>query len=527
MRIRLIATLAAASAFVFACRDTPPAAPTDPGVDISFAKGTGGACDATVSRTAKAQLMDLLNNPTLKVAQGYWDAVVNACSTSNPDAANGQLMIYVNYLRGLYPAGFITSSAGSKSTLFRAHLNTVFSYVGYSAPNITNRQLDSAIVQVILPTGGTREYILPHLGAFKLPEQDSNGDPRGHLFVMDSAFASCLTVDNLEKFGTCIDVVSFPTVSPKFSPGIQVGICVPETITNNGLALGHQVNSTTTEVAGQLAYPGDCHPAEVVEGSWTGGPKALLKRLAWVGKKALLPAKAYGTDKGIGGIGGALSPWGALNAQIFAAEFGVPPNTVGQPPVLTYGNFYFTQAVDAPGSILVQASLGTYTGPLVVLSQGGGNCTVCGGLNLTAHFYSVSGTPADDGVYEVNWTSVQASPSVKGAPFVVRDLAGHEIARVTYLTAKNSQNKLAYNGTNLSGVTWVRNVAQNFSIIVDLNTNTTSLKIDGVTVASGKAFVSGLANDLATLGAEFSGIDSGVMGWDQIGVRRIPDQPQP
>jgi hypothetical protein len=432
-------------------------------------------------------------------------------------------MVHVNYLRGLYPASFITSTAGTKSFLFRQHLNTVFSFVGYPVPNITDNQLESGIVQVILGTGGTREYILPHLGAFKLPEQDSNGDGRGHLFVMYALNAQCLTVDNLQDLGNCVEVTSYPAVDPKFSPGIQVGICIAETITNNGLSLGHEVNGKT-EVAGNLAYPASCHPPEVVAGSWTGGPSDVLKRLAWIGRKAIMPATAYGTDKGLGGIGGALSPFGGVDAQIFAASFNVPPNTAGQPPILVNGNYTFTQEVAAPGTILVQNSLGTYTGPLVVLSQAGGNCTVCGGLNLTAHFFSASGQPADDGVYDVNWTSLQAAPSVKGAPFVVRDLAGHEIARVSYTTAKNSQNKLTYNGQVVG--TWTRNVAQRFTVRVNLNNYTTSLIIDGVNVGS-KSFVDSLAHDLATLSADFSGIDSGVMGWDEIGVRRIPDQPQP
>lgn len=519
MRIRTVAALAVASAFAFACRDTPPVSPTDPGVDLSFAKGSGGGvCNGTLGRTVKAQLSDMLANPTLKVAQDNWAAVVAACDSNNPDAANGQLMTHLNYLRGLYPAGFITSSAGSKSFLFRQHADSAFSFVGYPLPHITNGQLDSAIVQVILPTGGTREYILPHLGAFKLPEQDSNGDPRGHLFVMYPLNDTCLSVDNLQDLGNCVQVNSFPTVSPKFSPAIQVGICIAETITNNGLSLGHEVNGKT-EIAGQLAYPQSCHPPEVVEGSWTGGPGQLLKRLAWIGKKIVMPATAYGTDKGLGGIGTFLSPWGGVDAQIFAADFDVPPDTVNRPPILTNGSYTFTQTVAAPGTILVQNSLGTYTGPLVVLSQGGGNCTVCGGLNLTAHFYSVSGHPADDGIYEVNWTSVQASPSVKGAPFVVRDSVGREIARLTYTTAKNSQNKLTYNGQVVGA--WVRNVAQAFTITVDLDTNVTSLKIDGTTVASGKAFVDTAANDLDTFAAEFSGIDSGVMGLDKIGVRRV------
>jgi hypothetical protein len=464
--------------------------------------------------------MDLLSGSNLKQAQAYWAAVEAACSSTNPDAANGPLMIYINYLRGLYPASFLTPKTGTAGDLFVAHIDTVFGYVGYPAPGLTTNILDNYLTGVILPTGGTREYILEHVGAFKLAVQDANGDQRGHLFAMYPLNAQCLSVDNLQELASCYELSVYPTVSPKFSPVIQVGICISETIKNAGLSLGHEVGGKT-EVAGQIAYPTSCHPAE--SGSWTGGPREILKRLAYT----LGVRPAYGFDAGIGGFGSLASPFGALDAQIFAAEFGGPENVVGSPPDTVNGNYHFTMSVTPPGSILVQSSLGNLTGPLVVLSQGGGNCEACGGLQLTAKFYSVSDSAANDGVNEVNWTSVQASPGVKGAPFVVRGQAGRKIATLTYKTLTTG-NALFYNDTIPVG-TWTRNVSQTFKILVDLNNDRTSLFINGTAVsnATSRAFQDVLASSLATLGAEFNGIDSGVMGWDAIGVRRVADQSPP
>jgi hypothetical protein len=46
-----------------------------------------------------------------------------------------------------------------------------------------------------------------------------------------------------------------------------------------------------------------------------------------------------------------------------------------------------------------------------------------------------------------------------------------------------------------------------------------------VAVATEVSFANPDASNLDTFSAEFSGIDSGVMGWDNIGIQRIADQP--
>ena len=174
-----------------------------------------------------------------------------------------------------------------------------------------------------------------------------------------------------------------------------------------------------------------------------------------------------------------------------------------------------------PFSIAVQSSLGDLTTKPVVLNQAGGNCTLCGGLELTGTATTPPEVDATSGVYIVRWTSLQSKPSSKEAPIVIRSAAGLEVARLSYRTV-SSTRILAYNSVTLP-VAWAQSVAQSFEVVVDLATKTTSLRIDGAPVAGFQAvpFVNAAATDVGTIGAEFSGIDAGIVGWDNISITKI------
>jgi len=72
---------------------------------------------------------------------------------------------------------------------------------------------------------------------------------------------------------------------------------------------------------------------------------------------------------------------------------------------------------------------------------------------------------------------------------------------------------------------WVQNVSRNFRIHIDLNAGTTSLYLDGDPVAGAQnvSFL-GTKTNFATVSADFRGIDSGLMGWDNIIVTRLSDE---
>jgi hypothetical protein len=71
----------------------------------------------------------------------------------------------------------------------------------------------------------------------------------------------------------------------------------------------------------------------------------------------------------------------------------------------------------------------------------------------------------------------------------------------------------------------VQHTPSTFKITVDLDAHTTSLTYNGspVAAATGVAYVNTNAANLATISADFRGIDSGVVGWDEIKVSRMSD----
>lgn len=529
MRFRNVATLGVASAFALACANEPTPTATSPDISARLAKSVPGPCDAATDRTIKQQQMDLFAGDVLKQVQALWSSVEATCSPSNADAANPALLPYVQYTISVYPNNVQTPKNGSKESVFLNHWNTIFPYVGYSAPGLptgVNGPLGAnGAVGVISPTGGAREITALN-AALTLADQSASGDQRWHLFAIYPVNAGCLSGTNLVQTGPCFEFGAFPQVSPGWSPLIKVGVCQPvhagEAIPANVPALGHLLQTGKVEIAGQLLYPTYCQDiADVDTGSWTGGFGAVVKRLAWLGKRAVSVNVAYATHGGLGGLGGGISNFGGVDLMVFNATFSAPPNVIGQKPV-TPEVGTFTQSAKPPGTILVQTTLGQDDDTLVVLSQAGGNCTNCQGLLLQGNLAAASGSPASDGIYEATWTSLQDGPSVKGAPFVLRDNQGKEIARLSYATV-SSQNQLLYNGSLIGS--WTQHVAQDFKIVVNLNNKTTSLSINGVaiTAATNVAFYNTSAANFAQIAADFRGIDSGVMGWDNVKVVRVSD----
>jgi hypothetical protein len=121
---------------------------------------------------------------------------------------------------------------------------------------------------------------------------------------------------------------------------------------------------------------------------------------------------------------------------------------------------------------------------------------------------------------------LEAKPSVKGAPFVLRGSNGGRLATLTYKSEQNQANNLYYNGVVVAS--WVQNVNQSFLITADLAAKTTSLSINGVPVtgAQNVPFQDSKTTDFITVAAEFSGIDAGIVGWDNISVARLADSGQ-
>ena len=528
MRHVALTTVAAFTALVaiVACEEQAPDR-TLTAPDVSFAKGIGGACDDGRARLIGTQQADIWARPALDSAQNRFDLVKAACIGTPTSTTKSLMLDYIEWTID----NRLARKAGATDAMLIAHWNTVFPYAGYTGTdqptNVPASLFTDGAVGVIDWTE-TGEVEIPNKAALTSYPQDANGDQRDHLFVIYPIAANCLTGTNLQQSGPCFEFGSFPHVVPKFSPKVKVGICQPHDATPLSVpALGHLSPITKiTEDGG--TYPECVETASAPAGSWNDGLGAIVKRLAWHAKRAVSPAPLYAVHGGLGGLGDDISPHGAVDLEVFRSTF--TNDVVGQAPGAPETGSWSIVTLTPPGTILVQASLGQQASKLAVLNQAGGNCKKnCGGLYLRGNL-ETAGPAASDGVYEAEFDALQAQTNMKEAVFALRDTQDKDLATVTF-AVRNNVNLIIYNDKQ-SGASkvlgnWVQNVPVHFNIQVDLNANTTTVWIDnGATPAfSGVPFVNTtLSNpNFATISADFRGIDSGTMGWDEITVVRLRD----
>ena len=541
MRHVALTTIAAFTAVVaiVACEEQAPDKSLTAPDAVSFARPIGGACDAGRARLIETQQADLWARPALDQAKALFATVASNCSAV---AGKSLMLDYIQWTidnRG-------ARRTGTTDAQLLAHWNTVFPYVGY-----TGNDQPTAVPSTIFSTGAVGvidgdeqgEISVPNAAALTSYVQDANGDARDHLFVIYPITANCLTGTNLRQFGPCFQFSAFPHVAPNFSPKVKVGICQPLHLGENfplaKPSLGHLDPVTRiTEEAG--TYPAFCDDvtATVPAGAWNQGLGNMMTRLAWYAKRVVTPKPLYAVHGGLGGLGAGLSPFGAVDLEVFSETFS--SNAVGTvPDSLAETGKWKPITVKAPGSIIVQGSLGDVDNKLAVLNQAGGNCSnSCGGLLLQGNLFT-EGNEASAGIYDAEWVSLQAQSNMKEAVFVLRDLNGRDIARLTY-AVRNNQNVILYNdipgtrkqpGTIGKTVgTWTQNKKDHFRIRVVLDGTTllprnTTLYFNGATTTalSNLPFVNTGATGLSIIAADFSGIDSGTIGWDDIKVVRLPD----
>jgi hypothetical protein len=527
MRYVTLATLAVATIGIAACdQQAPDRSPTAPDAQVAFAKAIGGQCDDARARLIATQQGDLWAKPYLDTAKTLFAPVITNCLNA---AGKNQMLAYIQWTiehRGVQKT--LTTDAK-----LLTHWNTVFPYVGYTGAD----QPSTVPTSIFGPEGAAKvikwnvtDEIRAANAALTQTAQDSAGDRRDHLFVIYPIDANCLG-GNLRQFGPCFQFSAFPHVAPKFSPKNLLGICEVHSLSDsiqfhiNSPALGHLDPVTRVTENVNSHYPTFCGDvSSVPAGSWNQGFGGVVKRLAWLAKKAVTPEPLYAVHGGLGGLGGGLSPFGAVDREVFNADF--ENDVVGQAPG-TPGSGSWTQSVTAPGTILVQSSLGQQSSKLVVLNQAGGNCAKCGGLLLQGNL-ATTGPAATEGIYEAEFDALQAQTNMKEAVFVIRDSNGRDIARVTY-AVRNNVNLILYNDSKGSAGTklgnWAQYVPRHFRIQVDLDAKTTTIWFDNSSTpaVAGAAFVNTNANNLATISADFRGIDSGTIGWDNVKVTRLAD----
>jgi hypothetical protein len=520
-----LTTAVLVTAVLVGCSDSGTRDATAPDVNLRFAAGgPGSACSAKLNKAVGDQQTVLYSGATLQQAQDLWFNVSHDCKT-NLALAQSEMFTYVQFTINQSLAYGGSASNG----LTVQHWNSVFPYVGLIAPNLADSVLSSQGGAAVVPNPAvsTEVRTIGPYAAITIYNQDANGDQRTHLITINPLNGVCLS-GTVHQVGPCFEFSANPSLSPGgFSPKALVGVCQPVTAAQHpgGISpgLGHQTSNGAQVFATQL-YPTFCVDvvADLNTGSWHGGLKGITTRLAYLARHALTPASLYAEHGGLGGTTDFISPFAGVDRMIFKATF--TGNTLNAFPGTPEAGTW-TSTIQPPGSILVQASLGNITDTLVVLSQAGGNCANCGALELRGQVVSSNDTTrADDtGIFFVDWQSLQDGPTVKSAPFILRATDGTEIARVTYKSVQSTSPLFYNDGTTPVGA-WVQHVSQHFRIVVNFYTRTTTLYIDDMTTPVATGTLSTAVHNIGRIAAEFSGIDSGTMGWDNITIERQVDQ---
>ena len=508
MPLRLLVLIA----LVAACNDQssspPTAVPRQPRLAVT------GSCNSQLATQIGKEQKALFAGGALSAGQDQFKVIKNGCPGTSE-----QMLAYIQFTIGQYRLGNVLQPiAGTREEAVVSHWNSLFVYLGLSAPNAPVAVLlaDGA-AGVITQSGGTRDLTAgpgpngPGAG-LHVPDGAASGS---HLYTIRLIAANCLTT-TLGQTGACYFYSVYPEVIT-FSPKVTAVICQHGDLGEN-LALGHTNSDGTSEVLPRpsgVQFPLLC--AEPTADASLG--RGLLGRALAAVMSVVTPQRAYAAHGGLGGLTGRMSPFGGVELTFFQANF--TADATGQPPSTPQTGSWTTIVAVPPGTISVESSLGDLTEKPVVLNQAGGNCTQCGGLELTGTATTSPEVDVTSGVYIVRWRSVQTKPSAKEAPFVMRSAAGLEIARLSYRTV-SSERILAYNSVTLP-VPWLQSVAQAFEVVIDLGTKTTSLRIDGAPVPGfqGVPFVNAAAVDVGTIGAEFSGIDAGIVGWDDVTITKV------
>ena len=533
MRHTAAAVVLALSVVLAACSDTP----ADKGISPDIAgpmmakKGGGTACSSTQAALVEADQDVLFAGATLNTARALWRNVKQDCSTSNATrmaSAQDALMEYIRFTIVLYRDNPSEILPDDNSAAIAGHWNLAFPYVDYVAPGLPNNVLDLGAARVVSRTelvdADSVEFGIPSVAAMQIEEQVSGGDPRGHLFVIYPEPGNCNPQTALAESPDCFNFKAFPSALPgAFNPRVKVGICAEVSFVAPGFA--HYSGTGTTTIEPPIDYPGHafCDGEEPVRRYGVFG------RVTRLASKIFGVKRAYAAHGGLGTLAPGFSTFVPVERNLFKATFthdalGFAPDS-GEihPPDRGYWLKVFSTS---PGSIEVQPSLGDLNTQPVVLNQGGGACqNNCGGLDLWGQIETADNSRAIAGRVLVSWTSVQDHAAPKEAPFVLRSSADVEIARVAYVKAQGG-TRIKFNNQVVPGADWVKGQRQSFSILLNFVTGDATLTVRnsaGTVVATVTQNIRNGATDLSQVNAEFSNIDSGIVGWDNIIVERLPD----
>lgn len=482
-----------------------------------LAKGGPNAavCSPQQASDIEKDIKALYGSPAA-AANALFDDVQAACSTTDPDAAREELMGYLAFT--------IQNAVTGQNAFMIEHWGRVFGFVGYtgidvaSTPNVTEAVLTNegaaAVVDLSVETpvftGDLAAGIT--IRAQQAPLSTLSGL---RLVTIEKAANNCLGT-NLPTFPTCYNFGIFPHESG-FNPQLLFALCAVQS-TPDFPALAHQPHNEPVKVLTKIdivcPHPPSSSSASSLVGRVLAGVADLFR-----------PRTLIAGHTGLGGEDLSASPMIPVSRQVLFGNFETAADAPGTPPTATnFPGDDWVKVTKSPGTILVQSALGDLTQQPVVLSQAGGACNKnCGGLELSANIYDEGAGLANAGRYQVQWSSLQSKPSVKEAPFLVLDSSGDVLAKVAYQTV-SSQPKIFFNGAD-ANCAWAVNQKQDFVLTVDFSTipRSVSLNVNGCSPVSAGFLDGNRVGDLARIGWFMTGIDAGIVAFDDVRVIRLPD----
>lgn len=571
----VVASLAALAA---ACTDAPQAPQASfPSAPLrTTGELTAPSCAAATARTIYGEINTLLASKDQTQGRTFFRAVEAACAAGGAVAAKPKAIDYYRFFLTVHVAGRVRGSGlasaqhfenvavyiGEPTQFVAAHFEAAATPAIRVCPDASN-PADPCVVK----TASNKAGISVPKAA--LPDGPGARDlPR--LFSVAQVDPTTCLRENLEFVPNCFQFDVTPSLlqGQKFDQDVAVSVCVDDPAPHHSrvgdLRLAHPERGSTTrvQVAPDASFPGSGPPACGVEESANLNPTGdgliggwrRLGALAARGWSYLGPRTAYAVHAGVGGAVRELSPFGAVDPYVFAGTFDdlgafpLGPFPAAFPATVEDERGSWTSSVNTPpGRITIVESLGdlgTAAGDHIVeLNQGGGACDKsCPTLKLTGLLLANTGTQAENGEYEVKWSSVQSKETSKLAPIDLRDggdaEAAKTIARLAYRTVGSANDLVAY-GRNAAGDSvalvlgrWSTKMRNDIEVIVDLDANPRTFEVRSVSGLTRRPTDAALplrlgflqpATSLQRFVAEFKGIDAGILGLDNVAIRRLPD----
>ena len=522
-----------------ACSDRQPSEPRPPSLRSDAA--TYPPCAPALATLISGEIQAAFNGTVRQTASSLFGDVKKACGTPN---ATPKMLTYVKYLTSHLADVLISPAAPFDS----GHVNHLFEYVGQPHPHLSSLAFTGVGAVTVCGSASTTPCSLvtsDRLAGLVVGVGAVTGD---YLWAIAPIASSVCISANLSFQPPCYDFSVNPVTTFSGPNWVTVAICQRETgdalvdapIFRARLAHPSPTDPTQPKLTPKVSDPFHLEQCPTSVARRDRAP-SILERFGASLAALLTPTPAFARHGGAAGLAGSFSPFGAVDSAVFLGTF--TADVVGQPPSTNADSSRgtWTTVVTPPGSILVQSALGDLTDKPVVLQQAGGACAQCGPLELRGTlFQSSPDQVARSGTYVVSWKALQSKPTVKAAPFRLRanGPTGPIIAELSFKSAM-SGSKLYYNGTLISGVPWVQNVAQRFEVTIDFDVRTghpaptTRLRIfraiDNVLQYTGSdvPFFNTAATNLVQFAAEFSGIDAGIMGMDDVFIGRRADSLTP